>query len=551
MGEPEAKATPELATDPKIKKGVKDLALPVKPAAAKCCLGLADGVRKAASPEEAKEARRQMGLRVEEKGKVWDGGVVPMMVAALGQSKEKPVTEAISLAAALALADSKENIALAEAEGVEKVMVGCCRDKSLLVQAHACMAIGAVASAGTPDNLARLVSEGAMKALTTIAGAEDSAKTLEEQGVNKQIAYTCGQRQEEAAAALHQVTTCDAAKDSAMQTGTLQTLIELAANNKVIKIVGKKETTETPAATARAKVEAVGALLNCATAAHNRELLAQLGGIAPLVALLSHPEMRARERAAGTIHQMCLQQSLRGQVISANGVAALLALCNAADATTLALMEAGGALQCLANEEAAKPELARRGAAATLCALLSTVKPAGDEAAGAAALERERAVMAEHALAVLAHMCVHGNGALDNTPRAVLLLNETGNARLQDACAHTKKDGAEGSGVVEHVARLCAVQDAAVSGQAVAAMAALCCRHADNAREAGRCRGPKVAMALLLQQTDDDVRIANVILALQCMAEGFAGNVPAMLRMGATARLLALHRLSASPQVEG
>ena len=36
--------------------------------------------------------------------------------------------------------------------------------------------------------------------------------------------------------------------------------------------------------------------------------------------------------------------------------------------------------------------------------------------------------------------------------------------------------------------------------QAVAAMAALCCRHADNAREAGRCRGPKVAMALLLQQ---------------------------------------------------
>ena len=75
-------------------------------------------------------------------------------------------------------------------------MVGCCRDKSLLVQAHACMAIGAVASAGTPDNLARLVSEGAMKALTTIAGAEDSAKTLEEQGVNKQIAYKCGQRQE-------------------------------------------------------------------------------------------------------------------------------------------------------------------------------------------------------------------------------------------------------------------------------------------------------------------------------------------------------------------
>ena len=258
---------PEVATDPKVKKGVKDLALPIKPSATKCCLGFADAIRKGPDDAAKRESRRQMGLRVEEKGKVWEGGVVAMIVEGAPQAKEKPMAEAVSLCMALMLAESPQNVKLAESAKVEKVVVELCKDKSLLVQAHAAMAIAAVATAGTADNLAKLVAAGAMKQLTTIASAADSEKVLADQGINKLIAYKPGQRQEEAAAALYTVAKDDTAKRSAMEIGTLKTLIALLANEEIIKIVTKKETLETPAASVRAKVEAAGALRLCVTGA--------------------------------------------------------------------------------------------------------------------------------------------------------------------------------------------------------------------------------------------------------------------------------------------
>ena len=227
---------PEVTSDPKVKKGVKDLALPIKPSATKCCLGLADGIRKAPNDAAKHEARRQMGLRVEEKGKAWEGGVVPMIVVCAPNAKEKPMAEAVSLCLALMLAESEQNVALAQDANVEKVVVDLCKDKSLLVQSHAAMSIAAVATAGTAENRAKLVEKGAMKNLTAIASAADNEKALADQGLNKLIPYQAGQRQEEAAAALYTVTVDDKAKESAMEIGTLKTLISLMSNEEIIKI---------------------------------------------------------------------------------------------------------------------------------------------------------------------------------------------------------------------------------------------------------------------------------------------------------------------------
>eukprot|EP00802_Teleaulax_amphioxeia_P002156 Tamp_02158.p1 GENE.Tamp_02158~~Tamp_02158.p1 ORF type:complete len:810 (-),score=229.93 Tamp_02158:2149-4578(-) len=529
-----AAEAPELATDPKVKKGVKDLALPIKPAATKSCLGFADGIRKAASEAAKQEARRQMGLRVEEKGKAWDGGVVPMIVACALQAKEKPMAEAVSLCMALMLADSPQNVGLAEAAKVEKVAVDLCKDKSLLVQSHAAMAIAAVATAGTAENRTKLVAAGAVKQLTAIASAADSEKALADQGVNKLIPYRAGQRQEEAASALYTVTVDDQAKQSAMEVGTLKTLISMIANQEIIKIVTKKETTELPAVSVRAKVEAAGALLRCVTEPANRAHVCELGGVAPVIKLLSHEDIQARERAAGVLHQMSMEQALRVPIVEAGGVGALLALCDMKDCSTLAHEEAAGALLYLANEEAAKCELCRLNAAKTLSTLLGNVKTNTDDG--------ER--VAENTLACVAHMCVHNNNSLRNAKRTIISLNHTGNARLQDSCSPSaNKD------LVPHVVRHCSDDKSVVSGQAVAALAALCCEHAVNAREAGRCKGPKVAMSLLLSVTDDDARIANLILALLSMAESCPDNVRVMLRMGASQRLLMLNRGSAHAQV--
>jgi len=526
--------TPEVATDPKVKKGVKDLALPIKPAATKSCLGFADGIRKAASEAAKQEARRQMGLRVEEKGTVWDGGVVPMIVSCAPQAKEKPMAEAVSLCMALMLADTPQNVKLAGAANVEKVAVDLCKDKSLLVQSHAAMAIAAVATAGTAENLAKLVAAGAMKQLTAIASAADNEKALADQGVNKLIAYKAGQRQEEAASALYTVTVDNQAKQSALEVGALKTLISLTANEEIIKIVTKKETTEMPAVSVRAKVEAAGALLHCVMEPTNRMHVCELGGVSPIIKLLAHEDIQARERAAGVLHQMSMEQALRAPIVDAGGVGALLTLCDMKDCSTLAHEEASGALLYLANEEAAKFQLCRLNAAKTLCTLLANVKTNTDDG--------ER--VAENTLACVAHMCVHNNNALRNSKRSIILLNHTGNARLQDACSPSaNKD------LVSHVVRHCSDDKAVVSGQAAAALAALCCEHASNAREAGRSKGPKVAMSLLLTVTDDDVRIANLILALLSMAESFPDNIRVLLRMGATQRLLMLNRGSAHAQV--
>ena len=81
-----------------------------------------------------------------------------------------------------------------------------------------------------------------------------------------------------------------------------------------------------------------------------------------------------------------------------------------------------------------------------------------------------------------------------------------------------------------HVTRLCSDAKAVVSGQAVAALAAVCREHEGNAREAARCKAPKVAMELLYNVIDDDVRIANLVQALLCMAQALADNIQVVLR---------------------
>ena len=421
---------------------------------------------------------------------------------------------------------------------VAKVAVDLCANKSLLVQSHAAMTIAAVAAeleaVDSAALRAKLVSCGAVKQLTAIASAADNEKTLADQGVNKVIPYKPGQRQEEAAAALYAVTVDEKAKQSAMEHKTLQTLISLTSNDSVIKIVTKKETTESPAVTVRAKVEAVGALLRCVTEQANRAHVCDLGGVGPLVKMLSHDSVQARERAAGALHQISMEQALRSQITSAGAVEELLKLCEMADCSTLAHEEAAGAMLLLANEEDGKRHLCRLNAAKTLSTLLDKVKT--DSEAG------ER--VAENVLACVAHMCVHGMNEVRNDKRQMLRLNHTGNARLQDSCSR-----AAAPDLISHVVRHCKDSKAVVSGQAVAALAALCWEHQGNAREAGRCQGPKVAMSLLLAVTDDDVRIANLILALTAMTESTADNAQVAKRMGAVQRLLVLHRTSPNDAV--
>lgn len=85
--------------DGKIKKALKDLSLPVKPSATKAALMVADMIRKAPATGMAGQGavRKQLGQKVEEKGVVWEGGVVKALVAVATVAKEKPMIEAISL----------------------------------------------------------------------------------------------------------------------------------------------------------------------------------------------------------------------------------------------------------------------------------------------------------------------------------------------------------------------------------------------------------------------------------------------------------------------
>jgi hypothetical protein len=85
--------------DGKIKKALKDLSLPVKPSATKAALLIADMVRKAPPSGAAGQAviRKQLGERYEEKGTVWESGVVQPLLAIAAVAKEKPMIEAISL----------------------------------------------------------------------------------------------------------------------------------------------------------------------------------------------------------------------------------------------------------------------------------------------------------------------------------------------------------------------------------------------------------------------------------------------------------------------
>jgi hypothetical protein len=71
--------------------------------------------------------------------------------------------------------------------GVEKTLIDLCKDKSLLVQAHAAAALRELCALGAPELRDRVFGAGGLKALTAITKAADSPDTLAKQGVNKLI----------------------------------------------------------------------------------------------------------------------------------------------------------------------------------------------------------------------------------------------------------------------------------------------------------------------------------------------------------------------------
>jgi len=165
-------------SDPQVKKALKDLALPVKPSAAKASIVLADKVvcpsspphhapahqvpsnspskhrqrrgnwirvagsphrrfgltpgrttergggarqvRKAPNAKAALEAKNAFGEDYAEKTTEFKGGVVPLLAGVLGGTKDKAILEAVSLAFWLAIEAHPRNAALAEATGAPR-----------------------------------------------------------------------------------------------------------------------------------------------------------------------------------------------------------------------------------------------------------------------------------------------------------------------------------------------------------------------------------------------------------------------------------------------
>eukprot|EP00961_Rhodomonas_salina_P231393 3125526-Rhodomonas_salina.1 len=215
--------------DAQVKKALKDLSLPLKPSATKAALAVADKVRKAGTAAQQNDARKMLGTRYEEKALVWEGGVIPLLVALLPLCKEKPMIEAVSLALSLAITDYEPNIALAAEAGVEKSLVELCKNASFLVQQHAVTAITQLCVHGTAASRAKILAAGGLKALTTIVKEVDTDDVIQKQGPpNKLIPYKPGQRQEEAIAAICAIA-CEAkTKKTAAEVGTLKQLVRTA-----------------------------------------------------------------------------------------------------------------------------------------------------------------------------------------------------------------------------------------------------------------------------------------------------------------------------------
>lgn len=176
-------------SDPKVKKALKDLALPIKPAATKTALLLADSIRKANNEAAKAEARKELSVTYQEKDIVWEGGVMPLLAATLGQAKDKLMLESLSLCFALAVENCLPNVNALEKTDVEKHLVELSSNASLVVQSFASLAISHMCKLGSSTSRMKFIAAGAVRNLTNIISSPDSEELLSKQGVNKQIPY--------------------------------------------------------------------------------------------------------------------------------------------------------------------------------------------------------------------------------------------------------------------------------------------------------------------------------------------------------------------------
>eukprot|EP00282_Hemiselmis_andersenii_P016233 CAMPEP_0114161630 /NCGR_PEP_ID=MMETSP0043_2-20121206/29046_1 /TAXON_ID=464988 /ORGANISM="Hemiselmis andersenii, Strain CCMP644" /LENGTH=583 /DNA_ID=CAMNT_0001257855 /DNA_START=115 /DNA_END=1862 /DNA_ORIENTATION=+ len=494
-------------SDGKIKKALKDLSLPLKPSAMKAALMVADMVRKAPPTGAAGmgAVRKQLGQRYEEKGVVWEGGVVAPLIALTPVAKDKPVIEAISLCIYHVINDCPDNVDLAAGAGAAKNLVDLCKDKSLIVQQNACASLAILATHGTETRQA-IIAAGGMKQLTAVASALDSDDVIAKQGINKQIPYKQWQRQEAAATALRTLSDEAGAKAIAGEVGAIRQLVVLLGGEGEVKT----------------KEECAHSLYLLVSEPTNRRLLIDCGGLPPLVEVLeSSSSEHARTMAAGALKEVARERPLRAYVRKAGSMPPLVRLCREGKGD-LSHCEATGALRELSNELECKRLIGELGATKDVAALLQS---------------QDQSVL-ENALGMLGFMCIIGVQYPDSS---VVELSPTAFAQLQD-------DVFDHS-VVPAIVSLTRHKDEVVYNMAVRALAATCHLHAGNCAKAASASAAQSLVALLRNASVDVV--ANAIKALSAICKGYDPNRKEAARLGAPAALVTLQNGSESELVRG
>jgi len=494
-------------SDPKVKKALKDLALPIKPAVTKTALLLADSMRKANNEAAKNDARKELSATYQEKDVVWEGGVMPLLAGVLGQAKDKLMLEALSLCFALALENCESNVKAVEKTEVAKSLVELSGNGSLIVQSFCSLAVSYMCKLGSSESRRKFIAAGAVRSLTTIISSTDSDELLSKQGVNKQIPYQSGQRQAAAIAALNAMLVEEEARELARSVGTIQHVVGLLQDSQ--NDVHKLE-------------EGVGAALEIVKRPSNREEFCQAGGVEAVLTLVAHDSPLVRQRAAACLKEAARSQELRRVLFAANAVNGLVALCAGHD-DDRTHVEVAGALLELSNECSGKVAMLHYQAAPVLTKLIK-----GDR------LKDAEEHVIENVLAAIGFMCAYPE---QNRKQEIIRLSSTGYVLLQDEVG--KAD------VMDSIVALCEHKSFKVKNQAAAALAALCLLHSSNSRDAGRAGAAGTLLKLLLD-FEEEVIQANVMKAMLSILVAFPPNATALKRIGAPAQLFRIRRESSS-----
>eukprot|EP00960_Hanusia_phi_P038555 753480-Hanusia_phi.AAC.1 len=494
-------------SDPKVKKALKDLALPIKPAVTKTALLLADSMRKANNEAAKNDARKELSATYQEKDVVWEGGVMPLLAGVLGQAKDKLMLEALSLCFALALENCESNVKAVEKTEVAKSLVELSGNGSLIVQSFCSLAVSYMCKLGSSESRRKFIAAGAVRSLTTIISSTDSDELLSKQGVNKQIPYQSGQRQAAAIAALNAMLVEEEARELARSVGTIQHVVRLLQDSQ--NDVHKLE-------------EGVGAALEIVKRPSNREEFCQAGGVEAVLTLVAHDSPLVRQRAAACLKEAARSQELRRVLFAANAVNGLVALCAGHD-DDRTHVEVAGALLELSNESSGKVAMLHYQAAPVLTKLIK-----GDR------LKDAEEHVIENVLAAIGFMCAYPE---QNRKQEIIRLSSTGYVLLQDEVG--KAD------VMDSIVALCEHKSFKVKNQAAAALAALCLLHSSNSRDAGRAGAAGTLLKLLLD-FEEEVIQANVMKAMLSILVAFPPNATALKRIGAPAQLFRIRRESSS-----